>query len=317
MLERWINPTNIMLPKKNGSHKVTDYRNIHIYECNMNATLSLKWKEALKKSEEQNVIIPSQVGSRKQRSLQFPIHIEISQLEISRITRKEYGQINYDAKTCYDRILPNIAAMSSLVHRVNDKIVSLHNNLLLKMKYNVMIEGASREKTFHSTDETKIYGTGQGCGNSPIIWLFISNILIQMFSSEAIGAKYIDNNHTETLEVKISAYVDDINTHHNCIKTHPNIITNMQNDFTIWKNLLDMSGGALSQQKCNFYILSWDFTKSGIPISKETYIEHLSLQGIGWDIPRVEKSHQTLGYSILSTNPIKTQQKQWQGMEKR
>jgi hypothetical protein len=111
ILERWINATNILIPKKNGSHKVTDYRNIHIYKCNMNAMLSLKRKEALKKSEEQNVIIPSQVGSRKQRSLRFPIHIEISQLEISRLTCKEYGQINYDAKACYDRILPNIVAM--------------------------------------------------------------------------------------------------------------------------------------------------------------------------------------------------------------
>jgi hypothetical protein len=281
----------------------------------MNAILSLKWKEVLKKSEEQNSIITSQVGSRKKRSSQFPIHIEISQLEISRITCKEYGQINYDAKACYDQILPSIAAMSSLVHRVNDKIVILHNNLLLKMKYNVMIEVASCEKTFHSTEETTIYETGQGCGNSPIIWIFISNILIRMFSNEAIGAKYIDNNHIETLEVKISAYVDDVNTHHNCNKTHPNIITNIQNDFTIWKSLLDMSGGALFQQKCNFYILSWDFTKTGIPIAKETYIEYLSLQEIGWDIPRVENSHRTLGYNILPTNPIKTEQQQWQEVE--
>jgi hypothetical protein len=45
--------------------------------------------------------------------------------------------------------------------------------------------------------------------------------------------------------------------------------------------------------------------------------EHLSLQGIGWDIPRVEISHQTLGYNISPTNPIKTQQQQWEEVEKR
>jgi hypothetical protein len=67
ILDRWINATNIMITKKNGSYKVTDYRNIHIYECDMNAMLSLKWKEALKQSEDQNVICPSQVGGRKQR----------------------------------------------------------------------------------------------------------------------------------------------------------------------------------------------------------------------------------------------------------
>jgi hypothetical protein len=134
ILDLWINATNIMIPKKNRSYQVTDYRNIHIYECDMNAMLSLKWKEALKQSEDQNVICPSQVGGRKQRSSQFPIHIKISQLEISMLTQKDYGQINYDAKACYDRILPNIAAMPSWVHGVSNKIVNLHNNLLLQMR---------------------------------------------------------------------------------------------------------------------------------------------------------------------------------------
>jgi hypothetical protein len=65
-----------------------------------------------------------------------------------------------------------------------------------------------------------------------------------------------------------------------------------------------MSGGALSQQKCNFYILSWDFMKSGIPVAKDTYIDHLSMGGIGWDISRLQESHQTLGYKVSPTNPI-------------
>jgi hypothetical protein len=66
---------------------------------------------------------------------------------------KEYGHINYDAKACYDQILPNIAAMTSWVHGVSNKIVNLHNNLLLQMRYNVMIEGASGKKLFR--EQTK------------------------------------------------------------------------------------------------------------------------------------------------------------------
>jgi hypothetical protein len=131
-----------------------------------------------------------------------------------------------------------------------------------------------------------------------------------MFSDEAIGAKYTECNNTKRLEAKISAYFDDVNAHHNCNKAHPNIIANMQHDFTIWKNLLDMSGGALSQQKCNFYILSWDFMKSRIPFAKETYIEQLSLNGIGWDITRVQELHRILSYHVSPTNPVKTQHQQ-------
>jgi hypothetical protein len=71
-----------------------------------------------------------------------------------------------------------------------------------------------------------------------------------------------------------------------------------------------MSGGALSQQKCNFYILSWDFMKYGIPFAKETYIEQISLNGIGLDITRMQELHRTLGYHLSPTNPVKTQQQQ-------
>jgi hypothetical protein len=57
--------------------------------------------------------------------------------------------------------------------------------------------------------------------------------------------------------------------------------------------------------------------KSGIPVAKDTYIEHLSMSGIGWDISRVQESHQTLGYKVFPTNPIKIQQQQRQEVEKK
>jgi hypothetical protein len=62
-----------------------------MYEYDLNAILSLKLNEALKQSEKKHIIVPSQVGSRKHRSSQLPIHIEIAQLKISRLSRKEYG----------------------------------------------------------------------------------------------------------------------------------------------------------------------------------------------------------------------------------
>jgi hypothetical protein len=57
--------------------------------------------------------------------------------------------------------------------------------------------------------------------------------------------------------------------------------------------------------------------KSGIPVAKDTYIEHLSMSGIGWDISRVQESHQTLGYKVSPTNPIKTEQQQWWEVKKK
>jgi hypothetical protein len=101
-----------MIPQSTRLQKHTHLR--MKYECDV----VIELERGLKQSEDQNIIIPSQVRRRKQRSSQFSIHIKICQLEISRLSCKEYGQINYDAKACYDRILPKIAAMSSLVHGV-------------------------------------------------------------------------------------------------------------------------------------------------------------------------------------------------------
>jgi hypothetical protein len=69
----------------------------------MNAMLSLKWKEALKQSEEQNVVCPSQAGSRKQRSSQFSIHIEI----LTRNIQSNLQRIWTDQLKCQSMLRPN------------------------------------------------------------------------------------------------------------------------------------------------------------------------------------------------------------------
>jgi hypothetical protein len=61
-----------------------------------------------------------------------PVQMETLQLDNSRITRRDYGQINYDARACYDRILPNLAAMANRAHGLPDSIVKLHSQITTK-----------------------------------------------------------------------------------------------------------------------------------------------------------------------------------------
>jgi hypothetical protein len=56
---------------------------------------------------------------------------------------------------------------------------------------------------------------------------------------------------------------------------------------------------------------------SGIPFAKETFIDQLSLNGIGWDINKVQELHRTLGYHVSPTNQFKTQQRQWQVVKRK
>ena len=114
-INRWRKCNNICIPKKPGCIEYDKFRNIHIYECDLNAMLAIKWRNAIKQAEEEKKINESQFGSRRHKSSQLPILIEILQQDYSRVARTSYGQINYDAKACYDCILPNIAFVSQRI----------------------------------------------------------------------------------------------------------------------------------------------------------------------------------------------------------
>ena len=79
------------------------------------------------------------VWKSKRENIQLPILLQVLQQDISRVTRKPYGQINYDAKACYDRILPNLTSIVSGSFGVSPSIVKLHHHLLQNMNYVVTV----------------------------------------------------------------------------------------------------------------------------------------------------------------------------------
>jgi hypothetical protein len=103
--------------------------------------LAIKWKKALIAAEDAGLITNSQYGGRKHMLSQDPAYIKMAQMEIARLTRTNYGQINYDARACYNRILPNIAPMVSRIHGIPNSIIKIHHNLLKDITYNVQVEG--------------------------------------------------------------------------------------------------------------------------------------------------------------------------------
>jgi hypothetical protein len=194
-----------------------------------------------------------------------PLQFEVSQIEISRLSRQQYCQINHDARACYDRILPNIAALATQKYGVHKDLVNLHYKTLTNTKYRVKIIGGNKTFVFSNSSKTPIYGTGQGSGNSPIIWLFISDTIAQIMEISAIGALYATDDSKKILNLKMTTYVDDVNTHHTNTDEPNNIEYNMRHDYNKWKSLLKDSGGQLAPEKCNYYLTQWTFQPKGKP----------------------------------------------------
>ena len=117
---RWQQVVNTMLLKEPGNYRIHRTRVIHIYKADYNLVLGLKWKEALYESEREGTLNDGQYGSRPRRNAHEPVFLELLQNEISRVSRKLLIQTNYDAASCYDRILISLSTLASR------KLVSRH-----------------------------------------------------------------------------------------------------------------------------------------------------------------------------------------------
>ena len=174
-ISRWQRCSNTCIPK---SIEVDKFRNIHIYECDLSAVLAIKCKSAIIKSEEEDKLCKSQFGSRKSKTSRIPILVELLQQDFSRNTQTNYDQINYDAKACYDRIVPTLALLVSTSFGVHQQVVKLHSHLLKHMTYYVTITGSHNEWEYFNSLNLPIYKTGQGSGNSTHIWTMLSSLLL-------------------------------------------------------------------------------------------------------------------------------------------
>lgn len=110
---RWSKIVNVMLQKDPGNPRIHRWRIIHIYEADYNLLLAVKWRQALHHAEDQRLLNEGLYGSHPGRSAHDPAFLETLQHEIYRMSMKPGVTFDLDATSCYDRILANVAALSS------------------------------------------------------------------------------------------------------------------------------------------------------------------------------------------------------------
>ena len=270
--QRWKTVANTILFKDPGCIRIHRTRIIHIYEADYNLILGLKWRIALYQSEALNQLNDGQYGSRPNRNAIDPVLIEELQLELSRVTRKTMLQTNYDACACYDRIIPSMAMIASRKFGVPLPVTQLNASTLEGANYHVRTDLGLAPTGYSHCQENPIYGTGQGSGNSPAIWTFVSSIMFDGYDQLSTPALYCCPNGSGHTKVGMIGFVDDCNGQVNQFmqdensETPGSIVKAAAANAQVWTNLLSASGGALELSKCSYHLLSWQFTSTGAPI---------------------------------------------------
>jgi hypothetical protein len=170
--QRWHTVANAILFKDNDNVRIHRTRVIHIYEVDYNLKLGIKWRIALYQADALRELNDGQYGSQPRRNALDPVLIEELQFEISRASRKMLVHTNYDATACYDRIIPNLAMMVSKKYGVPPLTTVTNAKTLQQADYRIRTDSGVATTGYQHSEEWPIYGTGQGSGNSPMIWCF-------------------------------------------------------------------------------------------------------------------------------------------------
>ena len=162
---------------------------IHIcyYETEYYLTLGIIWQTALHQAETLCKLNEGQHGSRSLRNAVDPVFIEeLRWFDIAWLTRKMLVQTNYNATSCYDPF-PNLTMLNSRQHGVSKMTTLTNAKTLERAEYWICTKLGVSTMGYTHVETNPIYGTGSR--NSPMIWCFLSSVILNCRYDEASRAK--------------------------------------------------------------------------------------------------------------------------------
>lgn len=114
-----------------------------------------------------------------------------------------------------------------------------------------------------------LFGTGQGSGASPAVWLSLVVILLQTIDRLIPDRVNFSSISGDMVHTRLSdAFVDDTSlsfTSSSDTNDIDDLIARLEKIAPTWEHLLHLSGGKLNLAKCSWFIVRWEWTK-GRPV---------------------------------------------------
>ena len=271
VLQRWKTIVNIMIFKEPGNCKIHKLRVIHIYEADFNALCAIKWRSTLHFAVNNHLINEGQYGGRPGCEAQSLTLLEELKYDLSFLTRRSLFNFDNDATSCYDRIVVSLASLLNRKYGLDRKVVAVHAATLQEAQFRLKTATGISDIAYTHCSEFPIHGTGQGSGNSPCIWLFISSTLFDLHAAQSYGASFYSPDGTESLRMSMVGFVDDSTGTCNDFQPQNQVsldelFRRMEADAQLWSDLLYSTGGRLELQKCSFHLLHFEFLPNGRPV---------------------------------------------------
>jgi hypothetical protein len=261
-----------MIEKDPGRPKINRLRIIHLFEADYNLFLKIMWGSRLvRRAVHLNLLNDGQHGSVPGRTTMDPVMLNQLTTDLSRVLKVNYARFDNDASACFDRIIVALGMMAARRCGMPIEAVRTHAQALELMQYMVKTVYGVSEKSYTGTVMDPLFGTGQGSGASPAVWLSLVVILLNTLERvvpDRISFRSADG--TIQHERLVDAFVDDtaIGMTDTGSRSLTELINALESVAQTWEQLLHFSGGALNLSKCSWYVMFWDW-RNGRPSLRE------------------------------------------------
>lgn len=270
----WRVGIDSMIPKKAADMRPEKLRLILLMDARFNHNNKLIGKKILEYGEKHKMLAEEQYGSRKNKSSIQHAFNKRCILDHIRQYRKKAIYCANDARSCYDRILFLVAYLTLRIYGVPREAAYCSIDTLCQMKHYIRTVYGDSD-SFYRGDKWKEnnglypHGNGQGNGNGPSLWSYISSPLLNVLREEGFEIEFDSPISNDRLDLSAIGYVDDMDY----IQTEPRnqemtmerLQQYTQKGLNLWDSLLRTTGGSLEidDTKTNFVGINF-VEKAGI-----------------------------------------------------
>jgi hypothetical protein len=209
--DRWCDAVSIMIEKDHGKPRLNRLRIIHLFEADFNFFLKLAWGSRLvKRTVELDLLNDGQHGSVPRRTALDPIMLTQLTTDLCQLLKHNMARFDNDASACYDRIIVALGMLAARRCGMPDNAIKTPADALRLMKYIVKTIFGISEDNYHGTPFAPLFGTGQGSGASPAVWLTLVVILMNTLDHIIPERMEFHSPDSTTRHSRlIDAFVDD------------------------------------------------------------------------------------------------------------
>jgi hypothetical protein len=266
--KEWQVGVDIMIYKKINLDRVDKLRTIVLKEADANFNDGRMGKEMMQHAERNNMIAREQYGSRKgHSSIDHAVNKRLS-YDLMRLYRKPGALCSNDAKSCYDRILHSIVALSMKRLGIPAPPIECMLRCIQTMDHHIRTTHGDSNITYSSKDTPiPFQGVLQGNGASPSIWVAVSTPLLNMMRQANHGMHIQSAITQQQSNIVAFAFVDDTDLVQGQMGgvniTTEEVMQEMQEAILRWEGGLKATGGAIVPEKSFVYPIDFKFTPAG------------------------------------------------------